>query len=65
MSSLADEMKIRETLRNYRRVLSIASKPSKDDFLSAARICAIGIIIVGMMGFLLYLIAVMLPQIFG
>lgn len=58
-------MKIRETLQNYKRVLIIASKPSKDDFLSAARICAIGTIIIGMLGFLFYLIAVMLPHIFG
>lgn len=52
-------MKIRETLQNYKRVLRIASKPSKDDFLSAARICAIGMAIVGAMGFALYIISVL------
>jgi len=52
-------MKIRETLQNYKRVLRIASKPSKDEFISAARICAIGAIIVGTIGFLFYLIALL------
>lgn len=62
---LGEEMNIKEKLQNYRRVLTIASKPSKDDFISTARICAIGIIIIGVIGFMLYLIALMLPQIFG
>lgn len=51
-------MKIRETLQNYKRVLKIASKPSKEDFLSAAKICAIGMAIIGAIGFVLYLISV-------
>lgn len=51
-------MKIRETLQNYKRVLQIAKKPSKEDFLSAARICAIGMAIIGAIGFALYIISV-------
>lgn len=53
-------MKIKEMLQNYKRVLKIATKPSKDDFFSAARICAIGIAVIGAIGFLLYLIALIL-----
>lgn len=53
-------MKIMEKLQNYKRVLKIASKPSKEDFLSAARICAIGIALIGGIGFILYLVSVLI-----
>jgi protein transport protein SEC61 subunit gamma-like protein len=55
------DFNIIEKLRNYRRVLQIAKKPSKEDFLDTARICAIGIAVIGVMGFLLYLISVSVP----
>jgi len=60
MIFLLIKMKIKEMLQNYKRVLKIATKPSKDDFFSAARICAIGIAVIGAIGFLLYLIALIL-----
>ena len=53
-------MKIRERLQNYKHVLKIATKPSKDEFFSAARICAIGMAVIGLIGFLIYLIAVLI-----
>jgi len=49
-----------EKLQNYKRVLKIASKPSKEDFFTAARICAIGMLLVGGIGFILYLISVLI-----
>lgn len=52
-------MKIVEKLRNYKRVLKIASKPSKEEFLSAARICAIGMSLIGTIGFAFYLISLL------
>ena len=52
-------MRIMEKLRNYKRVLKIATKPSRDDFISAARICAIGTVLIGVIGFLFYLISVL------
>lgn len=51
-------MKIMEKLANYKRVLKIASKPSKEEFLTAARICAIGMVVLGAIGFIFYLISV-------
>jgi protein transport protein SEC61 subunit gamma-like protein len=51
-------MKIKETLDNYKRVLKITHKPSREDFVSAVRICTIGMLVMGMIGFLVYLIAV-------
>ena len=51
-------MNIKETLKNYKRVLTIASKPSREEFLDVSRICAIGMAIVGAIGFVLYLIGI-------
>lgn len=53
-------MKIKETLQNYKRVLQIAKKPEKSDLIETARICAIGTAIIGMIGFALYFITVVL-----
>lgn len=54
-------MKIIETLKNYMRVLKIASKPSMEDFLDTARICLIGMSVIGVIGFLLYIIFILVP----
>lgn len=53
-------MKIKERLQNYKRILQITKKPSKEDFSDTARICAIGIIIIGLIGFALYLLTLVL-----
>jgi len=34
---------IKEKLQNYKRVLSIAKKPTAEDFKDTSRVCAIGI----------------------
>lgn len=52
---------IKRKLEDYRRVLQIAKKPSREDYIETARICAIGLIIIGVMGFLMYLISVSVP----
>jgi len=51
--------KIKETLENYRRVLIVARKPTLDEFKTAAKICAIGLVLIGGVGFVVYLIAVL------
>lgn len=51
--------KIKEILQNYKRVLVVSSKPSLEEFKSSAKICAIGTIIIGVIGFILYLISVL------
>ncbi len=53
------KLNIRETLANYKRVLSVARKPDKNEIFAAARICAIGMAVVGLIGFVIYLVAVM------
>ena len=51
------QLKIKETLENYIRVLRIARKPDREEFTFIAKVCGIGIGVVGVMGFVLYLIA--------
>lgn len=49
-----------EKLRNYSRVLKIARKPSFSEFSTSAKICLVGLIIVGAIGFLVYIVSVLL-----
>jgi protein transport protein SEC61 subunit gamma-like protein len=53
-------MKIKEKLENYIRVLKISRKPDKDEFLITAKICAIGVLVIGLIGFIFYLISVLI-----
>lgn len=46
---------IKAKLREYLRVLHVARKPSKDEFLSASKICSIGIVLLGFIGFVIFL----------
>lgn len=49
-------MKWKETLDGYRRVIAVSRKPDKEEFLSTARITGLGIAIVGVTGFVIYMI---------
>jgi len=51
---------IKDTLRRYRRVMQIARKPSKDEYLGTSKICAIGIAIIGLIGFGIFMAFVLL-----
>ena len=46
---------IKALLRQYRRVLFITRKPSKDEFTGAGKICLIGIFLIGAIGFGIFL----------
>jgi protein translocase SEC61 complex gamma subunit len=48
-------MNIKETLRNYKRVLQIARKPDKDEYKITSKICAIGLAIIGVIGFVIFI----------
>ncbi len=49
-------MKWKETLEGYRRIIAVSRKPDREEFLSTARITALGIFVVGVTGFVIYLI---------
>jgi protein transport protein SEC61 subunit gamma-like protein len=48
-------MDIRENIRKYRRVLQISRKPGKEEFLTSTKICALGIALIGFIGFVIFL----------
>ena len=48
-------MPIKEQIRNWKRVLQIARKPDKFEFTSTSKICALGLVLIGFIGFIIYL----------
>jgi protein translocase SEC61 complex gamma subunit len=53
------KINIRETLTRYKRVLLVARKPDVEELKETARICGIGFIIMGIIGFIFYVISVL------
>ncbi len=53
-------LNIKEKLQNYKRILTISKKPTGEEFKDTSRVCAIGIAIVGVIGFVIYMIAIVL-----
>jgi len=53
------KINIRETLTRYKRVLMIARKPDAEVLKETSRICGIGILLVGLIGFIFYIISVL------
>jgi len=48
-------MSIMSRLRKYIRVLQIARKPNKEEFITSAKISALGIALIGVIGFVIFL----------
>ncbi len=53
-------MSLKETFRNYRRVLQIARKPGKEEFMNSSKISALGIALIGSIGFIIFIIFILL-----
>ncbi len=51
---------MRRFLSNCKRVLRIARKPDKDEYLQVAKITGLGIALIGFIGFLILLVGVFL-----
>ena len=45
---------IRAKIREYRRVLQISRKPTKDEFMNSTKICILGMFLVGLIGFAIF-----------
>jgi len=56
---------IERKLGEYRRVLTLTRRPTREEFSTIAKVAAIGIAIIGMGGFLIYLAMVQAPQSLG
>lgn len=42
-------------LLEWKRILQVARKPGKDEFLSSTKICILGIAVIGAVGFAIFL----------
>jgi protein translocase SEC61 complex gamma subunit len=50
-------MGISDTLRSMGRVLKLATRPDGEEFRLSIRICVLGLIVVGVFGFIIQLLA--------
>lgn len=48
--------KITDLLKDYRRVLSVAKKPTLDDMKEIIRVCGIGMAVIGVIGFAFFMV---------
>ncbi|MDY6771441.1 MAG: protein translocase SEC61 complex subunit gamma [Candidatus Nanohaloarchaea archaeon] len=48
--------RLRSELKQYIRVLKITKKPDREEFLMSAKITGLGILLIGLIGFVIYLI---------
>lgn len=47
--------KLKNRIANYKRVIDVARKPTREEFLSSAKITGSGIAIIGLIGFVIFL----------
>ena len=55
--------KLKETLKQYRRVLSVAHKPDKSELVSSMKITGSGIALLGAIGFIIFIAYFLVTQI--
>jgi protein translocase SEC61 complex gamma subunit len=51
---------LKETVGRYRRTLILARKPTRDELRKTSKICGIGFLVMGLMGFVFYMISIIL-----
>jgi protein transport protein SEC61 subunit gamma-like protein len=50
------KLDLRSKLTEWKRVLQVARKPSRDEIFSSSKICMLGIALIGVIGFSIYLL---------
>ncbi len=53
---------IKRKLREYQRILTLTRRPTREEFSTIAKVAAIGIIVIGAVGFAIYLGMVQAPS---
>jgi protein translocase SEC61 complex gamma subunit len=59
------ELRLRERLSKFRKIWIVSRKPDKDEFKSTGKIVGVGIAVIGIIGFILYLASVVIPGLIG
>ena len=49
-------------LSEYVRILKLSRKPTRDEFIMIAKVAGAGILLIGFIGFLIYLVLTEMPQ---
>ncbi len=52
-----DKKGISQALRGYRKVLKLTKRPDRKEFIQISKVCAIGISIIAVVGFLIKIIS--------
>lgn len=52
---------ISNSIKQYIRILQLTRKPSKDEFLNISKVAGAGILLIGVIGFAIYLVMILLP----
>lgn len=53
---------IGQILKSYFRVLKLARKPSREEFLMISKVAGAGILLIGLMGFVIYVMLTEFPK---
>mgnify|MGYP005858004535 CR=1 FL=1 len=54
--------KLSNTVKQYIRILKLTRKPSNEEFLTISKVAGAGILIIGLLGFIIYLLMVLIPR---
>ncbi|WP_394295780.1 protein translocase SEC61 complex subunit gamma [Methanococcoides burtonii] len=51
-----------QVLKSYLRVLKLSKKPSREEFLMISKVAGAGILVIGFVGFLIYVLLTEVPK---
>ncbi len=52
---------ITNSVKQYIRILKLTRKPSMEEFLMISKVAGAGIVLIGVIGFIIYLVMVLIP----
>jgi protein translocase SEC61 complex gamma subunit len=53
-------MGLKEAVGNWKRVIQVARKPNRFEFTSTSKICAVGLVLIGFIGFVIFMAAIVM-----
>jgi len=53
---------VSKTIKSYLRILKLTKKPSRQEFLMIAKVAGVGIILIGFVGFIIYVLLTEVPK---
>ncbi|MHC1566825.1 MAG: protein translocase SEC61 complex subunit gamma [Candidatus Syntropharchaeia archaeon] len=57
-----ENLDIRKKLDEYAKVIKLARKPDREEFLMISKVAGAGILLIGLVGFLIYVLMGILPE---